>query len=96
MEFIGAEAKTIFGSQRLNRVHCLFLFVINPYSKVMDMAGLSGKKEMDKLIVTPHCKFSFAVLHDAISITRKDAYFAERVLYDCSPMYFVLWSNSNQ
>ncbi|MEI3062966.1 MAG: hypothetical protein V8S72_08525 [Oscillospiraceae bacterium] len=39
-----------------------------------------------------HFTFSFAVLQDAISITRKDVHFAERVLYERSSMYFVLWS----
>ena len=39
-----------------------------------------------------HFIFSFAVLQDAISITRKDVHFAERVLYERSSMYFVLWS----
>ena len=43
-----------------------------------------------------HDIFSFAVLQDAINITRIEVHLSDSVLKVCSSIYFVLKSNSNQ
>ena len=54
------------------------------------------QKAVYVLTVLCHFKFSFAVLQDAISITRSDVHLEESVLKVWTSIYFVLCNNSSQ